>query len=97
MTWERDKKPKDILEVGQEIKVSVKELDKENKRIKLVYDKKGPDPWSKVEGKYNPSSDTATHAVLYKNFSEIGVVQGKKRRFLLNFCENFPQKLRLYG
>ena len=50
MTWERDKKPKDILEVGQEIKVSVKELDKENKRIKLVYDKKGPDPWSKVEG-----------------------------------------------
>ena len=53
MTWERDKKPKDILDVGQEIKVSVKELDKENKRIKLVYDKKGPDPWSKVEGKYN--------------------------------------------
>ena len=52
MTWERDKKPKDILKVGQEIKVSVKELDKENRRIKLVYDKKGPDPWSKVEEKY---------------------------------------------
>lgn len=52
MTWERDKKPKDILKVGQEIKVSVKDLDKENKRIKLVYDKKGPDPWSKVEEKY---------------------------------------------
>ena len=41
------------LKVGQEIKVSVKELDKENKRIKLVYDKKGPDPWSKVAEKYN--------------------------------------------
>ena len=53
MTWERDKKPKDILKVGQEIKVSVKELDKENKRIKLVYDKKGPDPWSKVDENYN--------------------------------------------
>lgn len=52
MTWERDKKPKDILTVGQEIKVKIKELDKENKRIKLVYDKKGPDPWSKVEEKY---------------------------------------------
>ena len=35
MTWERDKKPKDILEVGQEIKVKVKEVDKENKRLKL--------------------------------------------------------------
>ena len=33
MTWERDKKPKDILEVGQEIKVKVKEVDKENKRF----------------------------------------------------------------
>lgn len=28
----------------------------------------------KVEGKYNPSSDTATHAELYKAFSEIGGV-----------------------
>ena len=53
MTWERDKKPKDILDVGQEVKVKIKELDKENKRVKLVYDKKGPDPWEKVEEKYN--------------------------------------------
>lgn len=27
---------------------------------------------NKVEGKYNPSSDTATHAVLYKEFENIG-------------------------
>ena len=55
MTWERDKKPKDILEVGQEIKVKVKEVDKENKRLKLIYDKKGPDPREKVEEKYKLS------------------------------------------
>ncbi len=29
---------------------------------------------NKLEGEYNPSSDTATHAVLYRNFSEIGGV-----------------------
>lgn len=29
---------------------------------------------NKVEGKYNPSSDTATHAVLYSKFPEIGGV-----------------------
>ncbi|MBR3768423.1 MAG: L-ribulose-5-phosphate 4-epimerase [Clostridia bacterium] len=29
---------------------------------------------NKVEGEYNPSSDTATHAVLYSNFPEIGGV-----------------------
>lgn len=27
---------------------------------------------NKVEGRYNPSSDTATHAVLYKAFTEVG-------------------------
>lgn len=69
MTWERDKKPKDILNVGQEIKVSVKELDKENKRIKLVYDKKGPDPWSKIEENYNVG-DVVT--VKISNFAPFG-------------------------
>lgn len=69
MTWERDKKPKDILEVGQEIKVKIKELDKENKRIKLIYDKKGPDPWEKVSDKYKVS-DVVTVKIL--NFAPFG-------------------------
>lgn len=69
MTWERDKKPKDIVEVGQEIKVKIKEVDKENKRIKLIYDKKGPDPWEKVEEKYKVS-DVVTVKIL--NFAPFG-------------------------
>lgn len=69
MTWERDKKPKDILEIGQEIKVKVKEVDKANKRIKLIYDKKGPDPWEKVDEKYKVS-DVVT--VKIENFATFG-------------------------
>ena len=53
MTWERDKKPEDIVKVGQEIKAKVQELDKENKRLKLDYDKKGANPWDKFAEKYN--------------------------------------------
>lgn len=53
MTWERDKKPEDILKVGQEIKVKVLEFDKDNKRLKLEYDKKGANPWEKFAEKYN--------------------------------------------
>ena len=53
ISWGRNDNPKDILKVGQEIDVSVKELDKENKRFKLSYDKKGPNPWNKVEEKYH--------------------------------------------
>lgn len=52
MTWERDKKPSDILKVNQEIKVKVLEFDKENKRLKLEYDKKGPNPWEKFAQKH---------------------------------------------
>ncbi|MBO5348806.1 MAG: S1 RNA-binding domain-containing protein [Clostridia bacterium] len=69
MTWERDKKPKDIVEVGQEIKVKIKELDKENKRIKLIYDKKGPNPWEKIDEKYKVS-DIITVKIL--NFAPFG-------------------------
>ena len=53
MTWGRNQNPRDILEVGQSIEVSVKELDRENKRFKLSYEKKGPNPWNKVEEKYH--------------------------------------------
>ena len=53
MTWERDKKPEDIVKVGQEIKVKVQEFDKENKRLKLEYDKKGANPWDKFAEKYS--------------------------------------------
>lgn len=53
MTWGRNQKPRDILQDGQQIEVKVKELDKENKRFKLSYEKKGPNPWNKVEEKYH--------------------------------------------
>ena len=53
MTWERDKKPEDIVKQGQEIKVKVLDFDKENKRVKLEYDKKGANPWDKFAEKYN--------------------------------------------
>lgn len=53
MTWGRNQNPRDILQVGQSIEVKVKELDKENKRFKLSYEKKGPNPWNKVEEKYH--------------------------------------------
>lgn len=53
MTWGRNQNPRDILQVGQSIEVRVKELDKENKRFKLSYEKKGPNPWNRVEEKYH--------------------------------------------
>lgn len=48
MSWDRDAKAGDILTTGQKINVTIKELDKENKRMKLSYEGKGEDPWFKA-------------------------------------------------
>ena len=65
---------------------NVSEIDRESgifaiKPSGVDYDKLTPDDMvlvdlegKKVEGKYNPSSDTATHVELYKAYQEIGGV-----------------------
>lgn len=53
ISWDRNVKPSEILEQGQKIKVTIIELDKENKRIKLGYGNKGPNPWNSAETKYH--------------------------------------------
>ncbi len=39
---------------------------------------------NKVEGRYNPSSDTPTHAVLYKNWEEIGGIVHTQQIFFIH-------------
>ena len=53
ISWDRNVKPSDVLKQGQSIKVTILELDKENKRIKLSYEGKGPNPWDTIESKYH--------------------------------------------
>ena len=45
MSWDKNANPNDILKQGQTITVKIKTLDKENKRMQLLYDGKGEDPW----------------------------------------------------
>ena len=40
-----------------------------------------------VEGKYKPSSDTATHLVLYKKYSEIGGVVHTHSKWAVTFAQ----------
>lgn len=53
ISWVRDAKVEDILTQGQEIEVTILDLDKENRRIKLSYGDKGPNPWSQANQKYH--------------------------------------------
>jgi len=50
MSWDRNEKAQDIVKEGDVIKVTVKDIDKENKRIQLSYDDKGENPWNTYSG-----------------------------------------------
>jgi len=53
ISWDRNAKVDEILKQGQEVEVTVIDVDKENKRLKLSYGDKGPNPWVNVENKYH--------------------------------------------
>lgn len=53
MSWDRNAKVDELLKQGQEIEVTVIDVDKENRRLKLSYGEKGPNPWNMVSQKYH--------------------------------------------
>lgn len=48
MSWSKNTSPNEILQVGQTIKVKIKNADKANRRLLLEYEDKGPNPWEKT-------------------------------------------------
>ena len=68
MCWGRNQNPADILSVGQEIDVKIKNADRENKRLQLIYGKKGPNPWEKAEEKYHVGDVVTVKVVKLMNF-----------------------------
>ena len=53
LSWERVKTPSDVLKVGDEIDVYVKNVDPESKRISLSIKETLPDPWLEKAEKYH--------------------------------------------
>ncbi len=53
LSWKRIKHPSQVVSVGQEIIVFIKELDKENKRISLGYKTQEMDSWFKFTQQYH--------------------------------------------
>lgn len=53
ISWDRNANVNDILKQGQKIEVSIKDVDKENRRIKLSYGEKGQNPWNNIGEKYH--------------------------------------------
>ncbi|MCC8357335.1 MAG: bifunctional 4-hydroxy-3-methylbut-2-enyl diphosphate reductase/30S ribosomal protein S1 [Oscillospiraceae bacterium] len=63
ISWERIRKPEDVLSVGQEVEVYVINFDPEKKKISLGYRKPEDNPWLKFTEAYNVG-DVATVKVV---------------------------------
>ena len=52
MSWKRIKNPSEVFEIGQEVDVYIKALDKENKKISLGYRRDEDNPWEILRKNY---------------------------------------------
>ncbi len=52
LSWARIKHPSDVVSVGDVIEVTVKDIDKENHKISLVYKKTNENPWELFKAQY---------------------------------------------
>ncbi len=52
LSWNRIKHPSEVVNVGDEVEVYVKDLDTENKKVSLGYKKAEDNPWEKFKAEY---------------------------------------------
>ena len=52
MSWSRVKHPSEVVSLGEEIKVFIIGVDKENRKVSLGMKQLVPDPWVNVSDKY---------------------------------------------
>ena len=72
ITWEKNVKPQDLLKVGQEIDVTIREVDKDNKRMQLSYVGKGANPWDEIGLTQGDVVDVKIkHLVQFGAFAEV--------------------------
>ena len=54
ISWDRIRKPEDVLSIGQEVEVHVISFDPEKRKISLGYRKAEDNPWAKFVAAYQP-------------------------------------------
>lgn len=53
LSWKRIKHPSEVVSVGEELEVYVKDIDQESKKISLGYKKSSDNPWEQLRAKHN--------------------------------------------
>jgi small subunit ribosomal protein S1 len=80
LSWERDKSPTDLFQVGDEVDVYITKIDPENKKIALSLRRARPEQWDAIVDKYKENGvvvGLVTKLVTFGAFARIeGPVEG---------------------
>ncbi len=68
LTWGRVRHPREVVQEGQEVQVSVLRVDREKGKISLGLKQVKPDPWENVEAKYPPGSRVSGRVLRLADF-----------------------------
>ncbi len=52
LSWNRIKRPSDVVSVGEKIEVRIKDIDPETKKVSLIYKKDSENPWEIFKANY---------------------------------------------
>ncbi len=74
LSWQRVKHPSDVVSIGDEIEVFVKDIDAENGKIALSYKKESDNPWNKFVENYAVGQDIEVTVVSLTSFGAFAQV-----------------------
>ncbi len=74
LSWKRIKNPSEVVKIGDEIDVFIKELDTEKKRISLGYKVDAENPWTILSEKFNEGDVTEAKVVSLTPFGAFAEV-----------------------
>ena len=66
--WNKDEKPEDKFEIGEQIDVTIKDFNKEENKISLAYPLKGENTWYELASKYNLNDIVTCKVVKFAPF-----------------------------
>lgn len=77
ITWKRIKHPSDVVSVGDEVEVTIKDLDKENAKVSLVMKKEEDNPWVIFNKNYGVGQEITVTIVSITSFGAFArIIEG---------------------
>ncbi len=77
LAWKRVNHPNEVLKVGQEVEVTVLNVDRDRKRIGLSMKRREDDPWLIIKEKYKPGQLVAGTITKLTKFGAFARVEGE--------------------